>query len=257
MAADRRESVVFFDMDHTLLEGPFPSQVFPRVLGEIAQKSGQEYDALLQWARQENHKRQSDPAFSAVQAMDWDDICIQLAGDVGVELQTSALDVLQAHCGPPYSVLHEGAREALEQLAAGRPRRALVLTTKGLRKYQLPILEALGLLPFFDDIITPDSGLALKQSIRFYGRWPQVTRLQIMVGDTYEDDVLPAHRFGFKTVLRSSPAEGYAWEADPFVRAHGRQDGHRGWEVRPDAIIISLSELPRVIDRLEYEALSA
>lgn len=256
MAADRWESVVFIDLDHTLLEGPFDAVVFPQVLGKIAQQSGLDYDTLLRLVRKENLERQHNPAFSAVQAMDWDDILTQAAYRLGVKLKTNALEVVQVHPGPPYTLLHAGAREALEQLAAARPGRALVLATKGLRKYQLPILEAHGLLPFFDDILTPDANQALKQSIAFYARWPQMTCVQIMVGDTYEDDILPARRFGFKTVWKprvnpeASPA---AVVMDPFLRVYEKQYFLTDQVVRPDAIILSLSELPEVVERLEYD----
>jgi FMN phosphatase YigB (HAD superfamily) len=233
-------SVVFIDMDHTLLEGPFETAVFPQVLGEIARQSGLEFEALLRQARQENLRRLSNPACPAVQAMDWDDIFAELAARLGAKLHASAVEIVRAHAGPPHAALHSGALQALEQLAAARPMRALVLATKGLRKYQLPVLEALGLLPFFDEIRTPDSSQALKQSLAFYGRWPRLTRVQIMVGDRYDEDVLPAHRFGFKTVWRA---------ASPVDEIPA------GESVRPDAVITSLGELPGVVERLEGERL--
>lgn len=251
MEAEKRQSVVFIDLDHTLLEGPFESSVFPLVVGELAQKSGQDYNALLNMVRQENRQRQNSPAFSAVQAMDWDDIFTQAARRLGVRLQTNAREIVLSHSGRPYTGLHDGALETLDALSRGKPERALVLATKGLLKYQLPLLEALQIRLFFDDILTPDSTQALKNTIGFYSHWPETTRLQIMVGDNYADDIQPARAFGFKTVWLRLPdvpvSAGYLdrpYETSPDPNAA---------VIRPDAVISSLHDLPEVIYRLESE----
>jgi FMN phosphatase YigB (HAD superfamily) len=240
-------------MDHTLLEGPFETLVFPQVLGPISLQTGLEFDMLLRMARQENLNRQANPAFSPACAMDWDEIFLTLAERLDVKLSNNAEELVRTHPGPPYSNLHPGAREALEQLAGAKPQRALILATKGLRKYQLPVLEALGILSYFDDILTPDVSQALKGSHTFFGEWPGRTGMQIMIGDNYEEDVVPAHRFGFKTVWRKRTFSGEPAVGDPFARP-GEQGGiPAGHEVRPDAIILSLSELPAVVDRLEHD----
>jgi putative hydrolase of the HAD superfamily len=252
MPVDHRHSVVFIDLDHTLLDGPFDSLVFPQVLGELSRKTGLDYDNLLALVRSENRARQTDPTCPAVLAMDWDDIFTRVADRLGVTLETRACDVIRAHPGPPYAVLLPGAVQALERLTAGRPRRAVVLATKGLGRYQLPVLRATGLLHYFDDVLTPEITQALKYSPEFYGSWPARTRIQIMVGDTYEDDVLPAHRFGFKTVLKMDQPPGSTENGDPFIRA---QEIFSGAEqtVRPDAVIYALDELPEVIEKMENE----
>lgn len=251
MVDPRRQSVVFIDMDHTLLEGPFESAVFPQVLGEIAQETGLEVEELLRKARSENLARQANPAVSPVQAMDWDDILAGLATGLGVKLTVNALEIVQAHPGPPSAALHPGAFEALQSLASAKPGRALVLATKGLRKYQLPILEALGILPFFDGILTPDDSQALKGSLSFYGEWPRKTQVQIMVGDTYTEDVVPALGFGFKTVWRVRANPGMPETGDPFTRPAEPGVCPADQPFRPDAVIYSLFELPAVVERLE------
>lgn len=261
MTANPR-SVVFIDLDHTLLEGPFESVVFPQILGEISRATGLAYETLLQQVRRENLDRLVNPDYSPVQAMDWDDIFTCTADRLGVRLQSSALELVNAYLSPPYIHLHEGACEALEALASDKPRRALVLATKGLRKYQLPVLDALELARYFDEVLTPDSSLVLKQSPAFYGRWPKITRLQIMVGDNYQDDVLPAHGFGFKTVWVNRQGADQAIH-HPWYSAFHPSDtstaagGVREDPVQPDATIASLAELAPIIDRFEHEAFSA
>ena len=250
MPADLPRSVVFIDLDHTLLEGPFETVVFPQILGEISRQTGLGYEDLLSQVRQENLKRMAGPPFSPVQAMDWDDIFSQAAASLGARLRFTAVELVQAYLRPPYIHLHEGAREALERLSQDRPRRAVVLATKGLRKYQLPLLQAFDLTSFFDELITPDSYLALKYSPAFYGSWPQRTRLQVMVGDNYQDDVLPAHRFGFKTIWvnrspRQQPDGRWTWDLP---------EGQSLW---PDATIVSLVELPDWVCKFEREVFTA
>lgn len=257
MAADGQQSVIFIDMDRTLLEGPFISVVFPWVIGEISKKTGQDFAALLRQVRQENLNRLSDPAVNPVRAMDWDDIFAAAAGELGIHLQASAVELVRTHPGPPFTTLNPGVHEALRQLSNTHPGRSLVLATKGLRKYQVPVLEACGLLPYFDDILTPDTSQALKQSRAFYGEWPGRTQLQVMVGDLYEDDVLPAHQFGFKTVLCSWENDTTPIHPDPFARAQDHLEILRDRPIRPDAVIVSLLELPQVIDRMEREFFKA
>ena len=256
MSAVRRQSVVFIDLDHTLLEGPFETVVFPMLVGEMSKKCGIDYIDLLTMVRQENRRRQNDPAFSAVQAMDWDDIFSQTAQRYGICLQINALDLVLAHCNPPHTTLHEGAREALGALVENKPDRALVLATKGLIKYQRPLIQALGLTAFFDDILTPDTSNALKNTVDFYSHWPSSTHLQIMVGDDYLDDVLPANAFGFKTVWlqRSEQVRSINGSPPHSPVAITKESGIP--HVQPDAVISSLYELPRVISRLEHESLS-
>jgi FMN phosphatase YigB (HAD superfamily) len=257
MAEYQPHSVVFLDLDHTLLEGPFDSVVFPRVLGEISQSSGLGFEILLRQVRQESARRQADSSFSAVQAMDWDDIFTQTASQYGLQLQANALELVREHCQPPHAVLHPGAREALDLLAASKPFRALVLATKGLRRYQLPILEAHDLLKYFDDILTPDATQTFKQSLAFYRHWPKVTRVQIMVGDTYEDDILPARSFGFKTVCRTGLVPSSLTSGSSIEAVGPENSTAYHTTILPDAVIYSLSELPRVVDRLEHAALRA
>lgn len=247
-------SVIFVDLDYTILHGPFESAVFPMVLGELAEKSGLDLAEARRRVVEENLKRQNQPGTSAVQAMDWDDIVRTVAESLGVQLEASVLRIVRSHAGPPYSKVLDHADTILRQLAGER--RAIVAATKGLRKYQLPVLDALGLTPLFTEVLTPDSNNALKREIAFYGDWPRATRVQLSVGDHYEDDVIGPKSFGFKAIWKPNVSlEGLA-TADPLARS-GAFAYRSDQTVRPDAIIASLSELPWVIqhlDRSEAEA---
>lgn len=244
--------VVFIDLDATILRGPFESAVFPVVLPELAIKSGLDVKEVRRRVFQEYLDRQKAPGIPATLAVDWDDILDTVAARLGVKLEARALEIANSHAGPPYSAMLDDAGHVLQSLAA--PQRALVVATRGLGKYQLPVLDALGLTPFFTDILTPDANHALKQDLAFYGYWPWSTRLQISVGDQYEDDVAAPSRFGFKTVWKLNAPDGDLLQADPFDRP-ARFNYSFQQTTRPDAIILSLHELLQVVKCLEQQVL--
>src|SRR5262249_52656241 len=149
-------------------------------------------------------------------SMDWDDMAEVIAGQLGVKLEAHAEALVRQHAASHSSVLDEG-HEVLRKLAA--PHRALVVATKGLAKYQLPVLDALELTPLFTAILTPDTHKGLKKHKRFFGEWPAETRLQIMIGDMYDDDVRYPAGHGFKTVWKNIKVAEELRDKAPFERA--------------------------------------
>lgn len=239
-------SAVFFDLDGTLIEGPFGVGVWPNVLDDLARKTGLERRALYDQIVAENERRQADEGCPAVLAMDWDDIIAAVAGRLGVRPEYSVRELAAAYAGRS-RVLDDGAR-VLRGLAA--PGRALVVATKGLAKYQRPVLDTLALTPLFDAVLTPDVHGALKKHRAFFGGWPERARLCIMVGDRYDDDVEAPAGYGFKTVWKISDLPDSQRAFDPFERAR-RYPYTPQQPIPADAIIVSLDELPGVIGRLE------
>ncbi|MEO8606945.1 MAG: HAD family hydrolase [Chloroflexota bacterium] len=245
------QSVVFLDLDGTLMVNPFESAVWPVVTGEIAEKSGESFDAVLNLIIAENDARQNDPAVPAVLSMDWDDIAQTVAGRLGVRLESSCEVLVREYAATHSSVL-DNAQEVLQELNASH--RALVVATKGLAKYQQPVLDALGLTPLFTAILTPDNHHALKKDAAFFGTWPSETRLQIMVGDRYDDDVQGPAAHGFKTVWKRVDLSPVFRKKDPFARA--LMVDYTPEQATPaDAIIYSLAELPALVRRLEQAVL--
>ena len=226
--------------------------MFPVVLAELATKSRLVVKEVRRRVFQEYLDRQKVPGIPATLAVDWDDILDTVAARLGVRLEARALEIANSHAGPPYSAMLDDAGQVLQSLA--NPQRAIVVATRGLRKYQLPVLDALGLTPLFTDILTPDVNHALKQDLAFYGHWPRSTRLQISVGDQYEDDVAAPSRFGFKTIWKLNAPDGDLARADPFDRP-ARFNYSSQQTTRPDAIIFSLHELLQVVKYLEQQAL--
>jgi len=245
--------VLFVDLDATIIRGPFESAVFPVVFGELAQKTGLAQADIRRQVMVENLARLRDPAVPAARAMDWDDIFEAVARRLGVGLEASGVAIAAAHAGPPYTAILDHADQILRQLV--RPGRAIVIATKGLRKYQLPVLDALGLTPLCTGILTPDLQGALKGDPAFYDPWPRITRVQISFGDLYDDDVLGPKRLGFKAIWKLNAPNGALQQAGPLDRPAGFPYA-ADQPVRPDAIVFSLSELPDVVEALERAPLA-
>lgn len=245
------QTVLFIDLDETLIEGPFDQTVWPAVLEELSAKTGLPIEPLMREIVVENRERQNDASIPAIAAMDWDDIVQTVAARHGVALEARLVTLVRANAAAT-KVLDDGAA-VLRRLAS--PGRALVVATKGLAKYQRPLLDAAGLTPLFQDILTPDRSNALKKHSGFFADWPERAKLHIMVGDRYDDDVVYPSARGFKTVWKQIKVPEPLHNQDPFTRA--RLYPYADWQAaRPDAIIVSLTELPDVVYHLEAVTLS-
>jgi len=249
-------SIIFFDLDNTLIEGPFGTAVFPIVLNEIARKTNCDPKEIRRQIVKENLDRQNDPHCSAVKAMDWDDIFAVIANRFGVTIEANAEEIVKAQA-KDHSRLLNGAREIL--IALQHPSRALIVATKGLIKYQRPVLEALELTPYFAEILTPDSHNALKKDRAFYGEWLDdsldqlLMPTRIMVGDQYVDDVVPPNQFGMMTVWKNEKISEPLLKMDSFERPRHFKFAD-DQPVKPTAIIKSLHELPNVIAQIEIQS---
>jgi len=249
MSKQHWKTVVFVDLDYTIMRSAIETVVTPVVEGEIAQKTGKTMAELDQLITAELSRRHGDPSLPVTVKMDWDDIFRTIANKLEIQLQSSASQAIQNYIGMPQLSLYDGVREVLRELST--PERAVVLATDGLCKFQLPILQGFGLISYFDEILTPDSSNALKKTIEFYGEWPSKTNFQIMVGDRYKDDMAPAKTHGFKTIWTFQSL----CNINPLERPDLFNWITEEQQSQPDAIIFSLKELPRVVTDLERKYL--
>lgn len=246
---EKIKSVLFIDLDNTILEGSFESVVFPIIFDELSQKSGLTVSEIRKMIVNENFSRQDNPDIEPDLAMDWDDIVQTIANKLGVEIpQSLVLNIIKSHLHPPFIKLLDNALETLNILKSKQ--RYLVAATKGLSKYQMPLIEALGINSIFADILTPDKNNALKKDLKFYGDWVNISPIKIIVGDHLMDDVVYPKSFGFKSVWRLMDDTLFKNESSPFERPL-QYNYPEGISVKPDAIIYNLKELPDVIRTLE------
>ncbi|MCC7207649.1 MAG: HAD family hydrolase [Anaerolineae bacterium] len=265
-----KRTVLFFDMDGTLVANQYGRYVFPEVLAPLAAAAGTTSDALMERITAENWRRQNAAERpDAAWVMDWDDILRGLAEALGLDGTPLAADALTV-CGaryatPPYCATLDDAASVLRRLREPGHRR-LVVSTMGLSKYQFPVLRGLGLYDLFDDFLMPDVTGALKTERGFFAAYldgPDAAEQRLIsVGDNYLHDVAVPKRLGFGSVLRLPVPELAAldpFERPPHIHAHGARIQYypadpAQADVLPDAVVVSLAELPAVIARMELGA---
>src|SRR5690606_19699282 len=132
-------------------------------------------------------------------AYDWDAIYRQAAAELGAHGAAQAIDVglwVRECCAEGgYIEALPGAAEMLGRLAAAGAR--LVVISNGYAPYQEPVLEQLGLLEHFDEVVTPDRVGYAKPDPRIF---EAAGRLDAFVGDTLVHDVLGARQAGIAAV---------------------------------------------------------
>ncbi|MFP4033560.1 MAG: HAD family hydrolase [Desulfococcaceae bacterium] len=245
-----RRSVLFIDLDHTLLRGPLSTVVAPAAIREMAAATGRPAEEIHDLLRRESRNRRADPGFPLIRALDWGDIIRTVARRLSVPLAADPDDLAGESSAPPHSVALDDAGAVLAQISS--PDRFLVAATRGLRKYQLPVLAGLKLDQWFDAVLTPEDSGVLKTDRAFYGDWPDRAEISVHVGDSYRDDVAAPLGFGHRAVWRPRHPEARLAKLDAFARAAAVSPPESG--PRPDAVIHHLKELPAVVERLEQMA---
>jgi FMN phosphatase YigB (HAD superfamily) len=242
-------SVLFFDLDGTLMVNPFGGAVWPQVLADLEGESGKPRAELYALIEAEYDARQADPLSDPIRAMDWDDITRTVALRLGADLHHDLVALVQQHAASHSAILDDGL-DILQALQS--PERALLVATKGLARYQQPVLDALGLTPHFTAILTPDVHHGLKRDRAFFGEWPGQGQTAIMIGDRYDDDVLYPTGHGLRSIWKPSPDQvpPPLHSLDPFGRAQ-----YYPWSddqpAHAEAIILHLRELLTVISAME------
>lgn len=250
------KTTCFFDLDGTLMLNPFGSAVWPVVTRELASATGLSPKALLHAISAENARRQHDQPNHPL-TMDWDDIVQTVAQSHNARLSVRIIDLVESNCLAPHIAVLDNAPDMLHELKQAGYR--LVVASKGLSKYQNPVMKALGLYDLFDDFLMPDLTGYLKTDSGFFARYTSASDpgLLIHIGDFYVDDVLAPKRAGLRSILRAPIQELAAYA--PHKRPKHLYEYRNRIEtfpenepgILPDAVVIHLSELLEVILRLE------
>ena len=193
---------LFMDLDGTIMRNPFWTAVFPIVSDQLAAAAGLPAQDVLRMIMEENRRRMRSGKDVAL-AMDWDDIVRSVAARLGALWQLSVEQLVIDNCKPPHIEMLDQADQALE--AALRRGWRLVVASHGLCKYQLPVLQALGLYSLFTDVATPDTRLCLKPDRCFWLPYVESERPAVHLGDLYQDDVLAPKTCGVLAVWKPVP----------------------------------------------------
>lgn len=190
-----------FDLDGVLMRNPFESHVFPtihRVMRSTPALQGlSEDDAKTEVTRAvSRHMGGLMRQGRLVAAYDWDATFRAVAAAFGGADVPDVKDLVREGCAIPGAI--EALPHAAEVLAAlqGEGHR-LVVVSNGYSYYQEPVLEALGLLGYFETVVTPDrAGAAKPEAAAFEA----AGRLDWFVGDTLIHDVYGAHSARVKAI---------------------------------------------------------
>ena len=252
------QTIIFFDLDSTLVENRFSRKAIVPLLQEIADATGEKLETIGSEMGNENWRRQLDDPDNVL-TMDWDDIIQTIAQRHNVTLSRTVLDGWREFARADDVTVLDNAHEVLRRLR--QVGHKVILATKGLSKFQLPVLDAINMRHLFDEILTPDITGYLKTSPGYFAEYAQQRHKYrlIQVGDHYFDDVICAKRNGFYAILRA-PVEAMR-EASAYERAANiYQYADRipsypseGTAVRPDAVVLSLEEVPAIVNALDGE----
>lgn len=190
-----------FDLDGVLMRNPFGSYVFPKVheLMRAAPKlQGEEVEAARTTVTSAVLGRVGElmRAGDLVAAYDWDAIFAHVATSFGGVAIPPVSQLVAEGCRVPGAIAAlPGAATTLAALQNTGHR--LVVISNGFSYFQEPVLEALGLLQYFDAVITPDRvGAAKPDPHAFHA----AGELQWFVGDTLVHDVFGANGVGATSV---------------------------------------------------------
>lgn len=255
-----------FDLDGVLMRNPFESCIFPQMyrlfhatpaLGalsaaEAAQASRTAVRAA--WGRRM-------AAGDMVGAYDWDAIFRDVAAEFGGAEVPDVATMVRRCCQVDGAIAAlPGAHDTLRALRDAGHR--LVVISNGFSAYQEPVLEALGMLAYFDRVVTPDRvGFAKPDP----GAFRAAGRLDWFVGDTLLHDVLGARAAGVRaawlppklapsvaslpvTQRAADPDVGlvvqHAIDTSPYLPFLPQASVR---SCTPDVVLARLDELPEVV----------
>lgn len=186
-----------FDLDGVVMKNPFSTGVFPEVTLRINQATGVPRQDIMKSIIGEAKSLMGQGKM--VEAYDWDGIIALVARSLGFTEHIDVAALVRHFCTPEHIYAYPEVHETLEYLSTTE--HSLVVLTNGFRKYQLPVLEALGVADFFDAIYTPEvSGFAKPAPEFFLEPQKQYPGGNIHIGDTVIHDIWGANEVGITTV---------------------------------------------------------
>lgn len=253
---------ITFDLDGTLMQNPFGAWVFPEITAVVFGRLGHPHDIVSEMVA-EHEARMREGRY--VEAYDWDDILRERFRGLGLSDSFEIEPFVRKHSVPPkVKLLESGILEFLSDLKARGY--FLAAVTNGFYKYQAPVMEALGLIDKFDEVVTPERVGAGKPD-------PAILRglggkIVAHVGDRLDHDVQLANRCDVAAILIHKNLTAGLKSMSPFQRVKdpagiqlciekGRKETkNASWNeltvgLIPAAIIDSLHEISAILDAMQ------
>jgi putative hydrolase of the HAD superfamily len=197
---------VFFDLDETLSDHKYACQQGIKALMELRpelrsktveqlenefwQMLNSNYDQVLQ-----GKLSAQDTKIQRIIGL-FEGCHCEPPGDAEILAEVYTLAYNKAHRAVP------GIEEVLVKLKASHYRIAVI--TNGFKKTQYKKLESCNLIPYIDLIVASEEIGATKPDPRIYqaalNKWNIHPHEAVMIGDSWENDVLCPHSLGMKTI---------------------------------------------------------
>lgn len=240
---------ITFDLDGTLMQNPFGKYVFPEIEKLVSGlKPGCE---TVKEIVLENERRMQNNEYPS--AYDWDDILNQFLQNNEIAISISIEELVRKHSQiPKVYLLEEGIPEVLCELKTRGY--SLAVITNGFYKYQYPVMEVLGIVDFFDEVITPDLVKCGKPNVDMGRSLLETGTIVAHVGDRVDHDVVLANVLGAKSILvdrhlsesiKAFPPEVRSFEVAEWKKTTGEVEDDRLLNDHrfPDIIISSIKEI--------------
>ncbi|NOU93917.1 HAD-IA family hydrolase [Paenibacillus sp. LMG 31456] len=196
---------ITFDLDGTLMQNPFGSWIFPEIEGILSGELNSPYEAKKELLAKHESLLLSG---QIVAAYDWDSIVKGLSQELGLNRQFNIEEMVLKHSvWPKIYLLDDTVLPALKRLK--EEGYSVAAVTNGYYKYQYPVMKALGLTEWLDEIVTPERVGYAKPDVRMVDGLLQGGEIVAHVGDRLDHDITIANRIGVAPVLinRSMPEE--------------------------------------------------
>lgn len=270
---------VVLDLDRVLIQNPFLFGVFPEIAGVLrpfVPADVPDHEARL-WIVGKIYDRHRELLMAEdwVASSDWDGIVNHVAKQLGYEGEIDVAGLVRKYARPPYIAAYPDAVPTLSWLRERAKR--LFWISNGFARYQVPVMEALGLQKYFDGHFAPDTHGAIKPHKEVYDRIIQAAggsaAQGFMIGDSLTTDVAGGRRAGLHTIWLDRTLNPVFQGFDPWdiprtdffpqyvADMIRREFAHEAYQLDvsreciPDAVAENLTQIPRVIDHFAKFAL--
>ncbi len=265
--------LISFDLDGVVMHSAMEIGVFrrmERVLGKFLHSQGaaaEEAGVEAAWRRLRDVSWKFMDTKDYTAAFDWAQIVPETQRQMGMDDPVDVMAMLYRAIEQGLGYVEPGARGVLEHFQKRDGR--LVAITNGLKSYQMPCLDALGLTQYFEHVYTVDDTGYAKPHPKAFQAGEGLECLRMHIGDRLVEDVAGARGAGWTAVLYAPELKDQLQSLDPRERPqqirteslwdHDQTEQRRlvhgvsPEQMRPHAVVVHLEELPNLADVLVEE----